>query len=155
MRAPAIMYGEEQYRTWGDLLHSVQTGRPAFEHEFGMDVFEYFRQNKAAGAVFNEAMTNWTTQVSASVAATYHFSRFGTIIDVGGNQGILLAAILRTNPAARGILFDLPHVVATAREKLTQGGVESRCDIVAGDFFTSVPSRWRCLFALLCAARLG
>lgn len=137
MRALAIMYGEEQYRAWGDLLYSIQTGQPAFEREFGMEVFEYFRQNKASGAVFNEAMTNWTTQVSAAVAATYDFSRFGTIVDVGGNQGILLAAILRSNPAARGILFDLPHVVATARAQLTQAGVESRCELVGGDFFTA------------------
>jgi hypothetical protein len=139
MRALAIMYGEEQYRTWGDLLHSIQTGQPAFERKFGMDVFEYFHQNTAAGAVFNEAMTNWTTQVSAAVAATYDFSRFGTIVDVGGNQGILLAAILRNNPAGRGILFDLPHVVATAREQLTEAGVESRCEVLGGDFFTAVP----------------
>ena len=67
MRALAIMYCEEQYRAWGSLLQSVRTGQPAFERMFGIDVFEYFRQNPQAGAIFNEAMTNWTTPVGAAV----------------------------------------------------------------------------------------
>src|ERR1051326_407494 len=32
MRALARMYGSEQSRAWGDLLESVRTGRPAFDH---------------------------------------------------------------------------------------------------------------------------
>jgi len=140
MRALAIMYGEEQYRAWGSLLQSVRTGQPAFDRQFGMDVFEYFRQNPEAGAIFNEAMTNWTTQASAAVAATYDFSRFGSMIDVGGNQGTLLATILRQYPTARGALFDLPHVVATAKDHLAKAGVDNRCTILGGDFFKAVPS---------------
>ena len=59
-------------------------------------------------------MIGWTNQVAGAVAGTYDFSPFGTIVDVGGGYGTLLAAILRSNPHARGILFDLPHVVAGA-----------------------------------------
>ena len=140
MRALSIMYCEEQYRAWGDLLQSVRTGEPAFNRQFGVDVFEYFRRNPEAGAVFNEAMTNWTTQTSAAVAASYDFSRVGSIVDVGGNQGTLIATILRQYPAARGTLFDRPHVVRTAKDSLAKAGVDDRCTIVGGDFFASVPS---------------
>ena len=42
MRALAITYNEEQYRAWGDLLHSVRTGAVAFEHHYGMPIFDYF-----------------------------------------------------------------------------------------------------------------
>jgi O-methyltransferase domain/Dimerisation domain len=140
MRALSIMYCEEQYRAWGDLLQTVRTGEPAFNRQFGMDVFEYFCQNREAGAVFNEAMTNWTTQASAAVAASYDFSRVGLIVDVGGKQGTLIATILRQYPAARGILFDRPHVVRTAKDCLAKAGVDDRCTIVGGDFFASVPS---------------
>jgi len=140
MRALAVMYGDEQYRAWGDLLQSVRTGEPAFNRQFGVDVFEYFSQNPEAGAIFNEAMTNWTTQASAAVAATYDFSKVGAIVDVGGNQGTLIATILRKYPAAQGTLFDRPHVVKTAKDHLAKAGVDDRCTIVGGDFFTSVPS---------------
>src|SRR6266700_3974342 len=64
MRALAIMYAEEQYRAWGEMLYSVRTGQPAFEHQFGMGVFEYFAQNPEPSAVFNEAMTGLTIQVA-------------------------------------------------------------------------------------------
>ena len=140
MRALAIMYCEEQYRAWGDVLQSVRTGEPAFDRQFGMDVFEYFCQNPEAGAVFNEAMTNWTAQVSAAVAASYDFSHVGSIVDVGGNQGTLIATILREYPTVRGILFDRPHVVRTAKDQLAKAGVGDRCTIVGGDFFAAVPS---------------
>lgn len=140
MRALAIMYAEEQYRAWGDVLHSVQTGEPAFEHHFGTSYFEYLAQHPESDRVFNEAMTGWTMQLVDAVVNTYDFSQFRTIVDVGGSYGTLLAAILQNNPAARGILFDQPHVVAAAKEPLEKAGVVERCTIVGGDFFVEVPS---------------
>jgi hypothetical protein len=140
MRALAIMYAEEQYRAWGDLLYSVRTGEPAFEHQFGMGVFEYFSKNPEASTVFNEAMTGWTRQVADAVVGSYDFSPFATVIDVGGNQGTLLAAILRSHSASRGILFDLPHVVASAESVLANAGVGNRCACIGGDFFEAVPT---------------
>ena len=139
MRALAIMYAEEQYRAWADLLHSVRTGETAFEHQFGMGYFAYLAQHPEADRVFNQAMISWTNQVAGAVVGTYDFSPFGTVVDVGGGYGTLLAAILRSNPAARGILFDLPHVVAGAEEFLTVAGAADRCTRIGGDFFAAVP----------------
>jgi hypothetical protein len=139
MRPLAIMYAEEQYRAWGEMLYSVRTGQPAFEHQFGMDVFEYFVQNPEAGAVFNEAMTGLTSQVADALANTYDFSSFKTIVDIGGNLGTVIAAVLRRYPNLRGILFDRPNVVANAVEHLAEAGVENRCQSIGGDFFTAVP----------------
>ena len=140
MRALAIMYSEEQYRAWGEMLYSVRTGQPAFEHQFGMGVFDYFAQNPEPSAVFNEAMTGLTIQVADALANRYDFSRFNTIADIGGNLGTVLAAILRRYPAVRGILFDRPQVVASAGEHLAAAGVENRCTRLAGDFFEAVPA---------------
>jgi hypothetical protein len=139
MRALAITYNEEQYRTWGALLHSVRTGEAAFDHVYGMAIFDYFAQHPAADRVFNEAMIGWTTQVAGAVAGTYDFSPFGTVVDVGGGYGTLLAAILRRYPTARGILFDQPHVVSGAKSLLTAAGVADRCRCLGGDFFAAVP----------------
>src|SRR3954452_13870631 len=95
MRALAIMYAEEQYSAWGDLLHSVSTGEPAFDHQYGMPIFKYFRLNREADQVFNEAMTGYTNQLVGAVVAAYDFSPFHRIADVGGSYGTLLAAILQ------------------------------------------------------------
>src|SRR6185295_5740708 len=44
------------------------------------------------------------------------------------------------NPGVRGVLFDLPSVVAKAAPVLQAAGVADRVDVVGGDFFESVPS---------------
>jgi len=65
--------------------------------------------------------------------------KVANIADVGGAYGALLAAILRTQPQARGILFDQPQVVEGASAML--GEVSSRVERVAGDFLSqTVPS---------------
>jgi O-methyltransferase/methyltransferase family protein len=140
MRALAIMYAEEQYRAWGELLHSVRTGEMAFDHQFGMGYFEYLAQHPEADRVFNAAMTGWTHQLVGAVVDTYDFSSFRTVVDVGGGYGALLAAILRNNPDTRGILFEQPHVIASAAEQLMATGVADRCTLVGGDFFAAVPA---------------
>jgi hypothetical protein len=139
MRALARMYGSEQYRAWNGLLESVRTGEPAFERTFGASYFDYLAQNPESGAVFNEAMTGWTTQVADAAVAAYDFAGLDTIVDVGGGHGLLLATILRAHPKVRGVLFDLPHVVAGAQPLLEAAGVADRCTVVSGDFFVSVP----------------
>jgi SAM-dependent methyltransferase len=140
MRALAIMYAEEQYRAWGELLHSVRTGETAFEQQFGMGYFEYLAQHPESDRVFNEAMTGWTHQLVGAVVDTYDFSACKTVVDVGGGYGALLAAILQNNSGMRGILFDLPHVVASAEEQLAATEVADRCTFVGGDFFAEVPA---------------
>jgi hypothetical protein len=140
MRALAIMYAEEQYRAWGELLHSVRTGKMAFNHQFGVGYFEYLAQHPEADRVFNEAMTGWTHQLVSAVVDTYDFSPFKTIVDVGGGYGALLAAILQRNPDTQGVLFEQPHVVARAEEQLVAAGVADRCTCVGGDFFVAVPA---------------
>jgi hypothetical protein len=119
---------------------SVLTGEPAFDHVFGVPIFEYLGKTPEASAVFDGAMTSLSTFESTAVVNAYDFSRIGTMVDVAGGRGFLIAAILKANRKTRGILFDLPHVTAGASELLRERGVADRCEIVSGDFFTSVPN---------------
>ena len=113
----------------------MRTGEPAVKH-----VFECLAQNPESAAIFSEAMAELTTQVSTAVVAAYDFSRFSKIVDIGGGNGTLILSILQANPQMSGILFDLPHVVEDARKHLDAAGLTGRCEVVAGDFFVSVPS---------------
>lgn len=139
MRALAIMYAEEQYRAWGDVLESVQSGEAAFNRVYGSDYFSYLAEHPESNRVFNEAMVGWTRQLVSAVVDAYDFSRFGTVVDVGGGYGALIAAILQKSPSQQGILFDQPHVVANADETLRAAGVADRCARIAGSFFEAVP----------------
>jgi predicted O-methyltransferase YrrM len=130
--------GQEHFKAWGNLLHSVRTGEIAFDNHFGQPVWEYYAQNPEDAEVFNDAMTGMTEMVNAAVVPAYDFSGFGKIVDIGGGHGALLAAILKANPAARGVLFDLPHVAEGAAARFAAEGVSDRCEVVSGDFFKAV-----------------
>jgi len=139
LQAFALFWGETLWPACGALLHSVRTGQPAFEHLHGMGVFEYLPQHPQAAEVFDRAMTNLTRSFAPSVVAAYQFRSIGTLVDVGGGQGTLLAAILKANPGMRGILCDRLEVLASARSALAAEGVLDRCELVRGDFFAAVP----------------
>jgi len=136
----ALLAGSaENWRPWGELLHTVRTGLPAFQHVFGMDQAAYLAQQPGAAEQFDASMTAVTERAAAALVAGYDFSPFRVIVDLGGGHGALLAEILSRNPAARGVLFDLPHVVAGAGTLLAARGVAERCERVPGDFFSAIP----------------
>jgi len=139
LRAYTLALGAEKYRAWGDVLHSVHTGQPAFEHVFGMGTFAYYAQHPEAAAVFNQAMTEWTTHATQAIVAAYDFSRFGCVVDVGGGHGQLLTALLQAYPHLRGVLYELPAVAAGAHQQLAAVGLATRCEVRAGDMFAGVP----------------
>jgi O-methyltransferase domain/Dimerisation domain len=136
----ATLVGRPYFRrAWDDLLHSVQTGGNAFRHVHGMDVWDYRAQHPEEGQVFDRAMGALSRGVGETVAAAYEFGRFRRIVDVGGSNGTLIAQILAAHAAARGVLFELPHVVAGAAKVLEASGVAGRGDVAAGSFFEVVP----------------
>ena len=138
--AALILGGELFTRSFDNLLYSVQTGQPAFEHAFGMPIFDWLAANPTQASLFNATMVGFHGMEPPAVAAAYDFSGFQTIADVGGSTGNMLAAILSQYPQPRGILFDLPHVVREAPEVLQKRGLTDRIQIEAGSFFEGVPA---------------
>lgn len=126
--------------TWSGLVTSVRTGTSAFEGVHGLPVWEYLREHPDVAGIFDKAMTDASAQLIAPLVQAYDFSPFGTIVDVAGGHGALLAGVLAASPRARGVLYDQPDVVAGAGHPLRQAGVADRCDLVGGDFFASVPA---------------
>jgi len=132
--------GEDHYPAWGELLHSVRTGETAFNRLFGMSVWEYRAQHPEDARIFDEAMASFTAAGNEAILKGYDFSPFRKIVDVGGGDGSLIAGILKTNPAAQGVVYDLPHAIIHAQQRLEAAGLRNRCQAVAGDFFESVPN---------------
>ncbi len=131
---------EVSQRPWLALQHSIRTGETAFDHVLGMNTFEYLEAHPGQAAIFNDGMTSLTIQATAAVIAAYDFSPLGTIVDVGGGNGTLIAAILRAHPEPRGVVFDLPHSREGALQYLRDQKLADRCEFVGGDFFESVPT---------------
>ena len=141
LRGSAVLYGERWFwQACGELMHSVRTGQPAFDHVHGAELFRYLDSSPQAAAVFNQHQSAMTRQDAGAVAAAYDFAGFTTVVDVGGGHGALISAVLKACPRTGGILFDQLAVVAGAEARLRADGVADRCTCVAGDFFESVPA---------------
>jgi hypothetical protein len=137
----AAFIGRPYYwQAWAGLLHSVRTGENAFRHVHDTDVWTYRSSRPDESAIFDRAMTSLSRRSNAALLAAYDFGRFRTIVDVGGGNGALLAAIVAAHPDLQGVLFDQPHVVAGAGALLERAGVADRCRVIAGSFFESVPN---------------
>ncbi|MDE1820441.1 MAG: methyltransferase [Euryarchaeota archaeon] len=134
----ALFQGEDSYRAFGDLLHTVRTGETAFDHLFGMGCFDYYARHPDAGGTFNRAMAGTVTAAAEAVEG-YELERYHVMVDVGGGVGDLLARTLRSHLKLRGILFDLPGVVEHAPETLERAGVADRCEIRAGSALEFIP----------------
>ena len=138
--AMAVMMGEEHYRAYGELMYSVRTGRAAFEHVYGLPVFEYLGTKPQQAALFDAAMTSIHGQETGQMAAAYDWASLDVLADIGGGNGTTLIGLLQANPSLQGILFDLPHVVDRARSAVEKAGLGQRCLLTGGSFFESVPA---------------
>ena len=127
------------FASWQQVRHTIETGECAFDHVHGKNAYVHLAENPELSALFNVAMGQESRASAQLVADGYDYSGVRTVVDVGGGDGTLLAAILGTHAHLRGVCFDSAAGVAEAAGVLATAGVADRCEIVAGDFFSSVP----------------
>jgi hypothetical protein len=125
------------WAAWGGLVDSLRSGQPSFESANKGPLFTYLAEHPEAGAVFNRFMTAQSNLHNAAIIASYDFSEAQTLVDVGGGHGATLAAILARYRKLRGILFDLPNVVAN---NSTTEEFAGRCEVMGGNALEAVPA---------------
>jgi precorrin-6B methylase 2 len=133
------MLQPSSWETWGQLLYSVQTGRPAFPEVHGTDVWAYRAEHPAADDAFKNMAGGMSRKESDAILKQLDLSKAKHLMDVGGGQGALLTQILTKYPNLNGILFDLPHAISGAEKFLKDAEVADRCVIYPGDFFDEIP----------------
>jgi hypothetical protein len=85
-------------------------------------------------------MTDMSVGTAPTVVEAYDFSGIETLADIAGGHGFLLSQVLKANPKMKGILFDVPAVIAGAGALLEREGVSNRVETATGSFFESVPA---------------
>jgi len=126
------------WKSFGSLLDTLRSGDPAFVRIHDATIYEWLALHPELGSVFHGFMTTQSNMHSDAIVDAYDFSGVGTIVDVGGGHGATLCAILRRYPTMKGILFDLPEVVATWRPDAPD--IAGRCEVIGGDMLRSVPA---------------
>ena len=129
-----------EVHAWAEVLHSLHTGEAAFPAYYGSPYFEWLSARPELAADFNASMRRRTASMLASGLEAYDWPATGTVVDVGGGNGQLLAAVLALRPGLRGVLVDLPQGVAEAPALLGAAGVADRVEIRPGSFFAELPA---------------
>ncbi|KAL4420971.1 hypothetical protein ABPG77_001290 [Micractinium sp. CCAP 211/92] len=140
------VWGDECYSAYERLGDSLRPGSPtAFELRHGAPFFDWLLQagNEQRLAAFHGALLDSAKAMNAATLQGYPWHRHAnqTVSDVGGGHGGFLAALLARHPGMHGLLVDLPEVVAKAELYWRRHHPEllGRAQLVAGDFFRSVP----------------
>ncbi|MFC4857879.1 methyltransferase [Actinophytocola glycyrrhizae] len=137
LRQNAVLDGEEVFRSFADIMHTLRTGTPAFDKVYGEPFYDYLGGNPGTAASFTESMN--ANRVPATLASC-DLSGVDAIVDVGGGSGGLLTEVLAAHPAMRGVLLELPEAVRQAGKTLAEAGLAGRVELVEGSFFDAVPS---------------
>ncbi len=141
LRSIALMFNSDwSDKAWGYFLDSVKTGDTPFEKAHGLPVSEWLEKNPHAAEVFNEANAIKAVSSHGAIIDAYDFSGIGTLTDVGGGLGVLMAEILMVNPMMRGIVLDIPSVIQKTRKMIQARDIKDRCQAVECDFFRDIPS---------------
>jgi hypothetical protein len=121
-------------------MHSIKTGESSRTMLSGTDGFEHLRRDPEQARIFDDAMTSMSQLDGPAIAAAYDFGVWGSLMDVGGGNGILLSYILRAHPTLRGVLADQEHVLTRAREHgYLAGDLAPRTTMEPCNFFKHVP----------------
>jgi len=140
LRSFAIeVLGRNHYAAWEKLGYSIKTGAIAFNHVYGASKWQYNAEHPEEARIFAEAMASFNRVTAYAILASYDFSSAGTIVDLGGGDGSVLATILKAHPHLQGVLADLPYATDGAWQRLNREGLADRCVVVAADFFKLVP----------------
>ena len=121
------------------LLHSVKTGESAYESVHGKGFYEELEENTALGGSFDSLMMSQVSAVIPNILSHYDWTSTEHVIDVGGGNGTVVAAILEANPKLKGTLVERQGPATRAQSILDDAGVSDRCEIVSGTFFDPLP----------------
>jgi hypothetical protein len=136
----AMLVHGEVGQAWNEFLRTIQTGEPSFRSIYGTDFFAYLDRRPELHAIFHKSQQHGLTIDLEGILRRVDFADRAVVVDVGGGDGALLEAVLTRYSSARGILVDLPTVVAKADLRFAAAGLTDRTELYDGDFLVSVPS---------------
>lgn len=123
-----------------ELAHSITTGRAGYPRRYGRDFWADLAEHPPLRESFDRQMTHRIRDQIPRLVAGFEWSRFATLVDVGGGRGAVLAAILAAHPHMHGCLVDLDPTATAARRTFGAHGLGERARAVTGSFFDPLPA---------------
>ncbi len=123
-----IRHTRSGWATWERLEESVRTGT-GVPREGGERSPDELRD-------FILGMRNIGLLSARDVLGALDLSRYRHVLDVGGGPGTYAIAFLKAHPGMKATLFDLPDVIAIAREQVAAAGLLERFSFLPGNYDT-------------------
>lgn len=121
---------------WFRLPETLRDGLPAFNAATGKTIWEHLADHPDEEEGFARTMRELTLMAAPLIVSAFPWPQTGTVCDVGGGVGAMLAEVLRARPGLRGLLVDQAGPLAGSGEYLASRGVAGRVTAVEGDLFT-------------------
>jgi len=124
-------------KVWTGLPGAIATGDPQFRQVFGMECWDYLMAHPNEMERFGEAMKSNSVNSKRGVLEHCDFTNVKTVADIGGGFGHLVVALLEKYPHLKGILVDVPDVIAIAQKRfpVSNPSIASRLEYAGGDLF--------------------
>ncbi len=122
------------------MADSVRTGAAGWESVFGQDLWDSLAADPVLSSSFDRIMAQHADILGRRLAGIHEWSAVGSVVDVGGGSGQLLANILREHGHLKGTVVDLPDTVGRAAAIFDTAGVSDRADAVGRSFFEPLPA---------------
>ncbi len=126
-------------KAWRGLDYTVRTGKPGFDHVFGLPAFEWMEEHPEQRARLDEGQGWKAAGLAQAAIEAYDFTGFGSICDVGGGNGTFLTTLLSRYPHIKGFVADLPQAAISADNVIGAAGLQDRCKAIAHDFLRQAP----------------
>jgi len=146
--SPAFLGGflemahDRLYPFWGDLHEGLKTGKAQNETKHGgAGVFEELYSKPDRLEQFMDAMAGISYGNFAAFAEKFDFSKYKTMVDVGGATGLLSTLVVKANPHMTSTTTDLPAATEIAKRNLDSAGLADKVGAQPIDFFADpIPS---------------
>jgi hypothetical protein len=129
------MMNNRLYGFWGNLEEALLTGLPQNETKRSEDFFGLIYQDTNKLREFINAMSGIQMGNFMTFAQKFDFSKYKTLVDVGGSAGLLSLMVAKHQPHMSCTTFDLPPVEPIAKETIQHFQLTDRVKTQSGDFF--------------------
>jgi O-methyltransferase domain/Dimerisation domain len=121
---PFVRLMDRRYPAWAEFTEAIRAGQgPGF----------ITRLDAETQRVYSAGVESVTAGSARALAQSYEFGRHQRLLDLGGGTGSFLVPILEHHPAIECGLFDIPSVIALARENLKARVGDGRVRFYEGD----------------------
>ncbi|WP_373493647.1 methyltransferase [Aquiflexum sp.] len=129
------MLNNRLYGFWGNLEEGLLTGMQQNEAKNGENIFEAIYADEEKLKEFTNAMSGIQMGNFIHLAQTFDFSKYKTLVDIGGSGGTLSIMVAKHQPHMNCISWDLPSLAPISNKTIENSHLQDRVKAISGDFF--------------------